>query len=107
MVTRVLRRDGVALEQLTARLGVLLDRPLANQHNPLSPALLCEKFLQAGRNLGVGIKVKLILLKLFERYVLSECDQLYTEANQLLAATGVLPELKVTPARRVSDRPPG
>ncbi|AXA55713.1 DUF1631 domain-containing protein [Pseudomonas thivervalensis] len=105
MVTRVLRRDSVALEQLTARLGVLLARPLANQHNPLSPALLCEKFLQAGRNLGVGIKVKLILLKLFERYVLSECDQLYTEANQLLAATGILPELKVTPARRVSDRP--
>jgi len=104
MVTRVLRRDGVALEQLTARLGVLLDRPLANQYNPLSPALLCEKFLQAGRNLGVGIKVKLILLKLFERYVLSECDQLYTEANQLLAATGILPELKVTPARRASDR---
>jgi hypothetical protein len=104
MVTRVLRRDGVALEQLTARLGVLLARPLSNQHNPLSPALLCEKFLQAGRNLGVGIKVKLILLKLFERYVLSECDQLYTEANQLLAATGILPELKVTPARRASDR---
>ncbi|MBO1537722.1 DUF1631 domain-containing protein [Pseudomonas sp. OA65] len=105
MVSRVLRRDGVALEQLTARFGVLLDRPLANQYNPLSPALLCEKFLQAGRNLGVGIKVKLILLKLFERYVLSECDQLYIEANQLLAATGILPELKVTPARRVSDRP--
>lgn len=104
MVTRVLRRDGVALEQLTARLGVLLARPLSNQHNPLSPALLCEKFLQAGRNLGVGIKVKLILLKLFERYVLSECDQLYTEANQLLAATGILPELKITPARRASDR---
>ena len=104
MVTRVLRRDGASLEQLTARLGALLGRPLANQHNPLSPALLCEKFLQAGRNLGVGIKVKLILLKLFERYVLSECDQLYTEANQLLAATGVLPELKVAPARRASDR---
>ncbi|WP_339479058.1 DUF1631 domain-containing protein [Pseudomonas sp. RL_5y_Pfl2_73] len=104
MVTRVLRRDGVSLEQLTARLGVLLARPLANQHNPLSPALLCEKFLQAGRNLGVEIKVKLILLKLFERYVLSDCDQLYTEANQLLAATGILPELKVTLTRRASDR---
>ncbi len=34
MVTRVLRHDGVSLEQLTARLGVLLARPLANQHNP-------------------------------------------------------------------------
>ncbi|WP_434608378.1 DUF1631 domain-containing protein [Pseudomonas sp. R1-7] len=104
MVARVLSRDGVSLDQLTARLGVLLDRPLTNQQNPLSPALLCEHFLQAGRNLGVGIKVKLILLKLFERYVLSECDQFYAEANQLLAATGVLPDLKVSPSRRASDR---
>ncbi|WLH13558.1 DUF1631 domain-containing protein [Pseudomonas hefeiensis] len=104
MVTRVLSRDGASLEQLTARLSVLLTRPLANQQNPLSPALLCENFLQAARNLGVEIKVKLILLKLFERYVLSECDQLYTEANQLLAATGILPDLKVSPLRRASDR---
>ncbi|WP_434699483.1 DUF1631 domain-containing protein [Pseudomonas sp. D1-1] len=104
MVTRVLSRDGLSLDQLTARLGALLSRPLANQHNPLSPALLCENFLQAGRNLGVGIKVKLILLKLFERYVLSECDNLYSEANQLLAATGILPDLKVSPSRRASDR---
>ncbi|MBT2311853.1 DUF1631 domain-containing protein [Pseudomonas fluorescens] len=104
MVTRVLSRDGVSLEQLTARLSVLLTRPLTNQQNPLSPTLLCEHFLQAGRNLGVEIKVKLILLKLFERYVLSECDQLYTEANQLLAATGILPDLKISPSRRASDR---
>ncbi|MCQ6260241.1 DUF1631 domain-containing protein [Pseudomonas sp. Q11] len=104
MVTRVLSRDGASLEQLTARLSVLLTRPLASQQNPLSPALLCENFLQAARNLGVEIKVKLILLKLFERYVLSECDQLYSEANQLLAATGILPDLKVSPLRRASDR---
>ncbi|MDB6443146.1 MULTISPECIES: DUF1631 domain-containing protein [Pseudomonas] len=104
MVTRVLSRDGASLDQLTARLSVLLARPMANSQNPLSPALLCENFLQAGRNLGVGIKVKLILLKLFERYVLSECDQLYAEANQLLAATGILPDLKISPSRRASDR---
>ena len=34
MVTRVLSRDSVALEQLTARLSVLITRPLANQQNP-------------------------------------------------------------------------
>ncbi|WP_260960365.1 DUF1631 domain-containing protein [Pseudomonas citri] len=104
MVTRVLSREGGALDQLTVRLSALLARPLSSQQNPLSPALLCESFLQAARNLGVGIKVKLILLKLFERYVLSECDQLYAEANQLLAATGILPDLKATPSRRASDR---
>ena len=65
--------------------------------------MLCEYFLQAGRNLGVEIKVKLIILKLFERYVLSDADQLYAEANQLLLATGVLPDLKPAVARRMVE----
>jgi len=104
MVGRVLKRDGFALDQLTARLNALLGNTLNHQHNPLGPALLCEFFLQAGRNLGVEIKVKLILLKLFERYVLADTEQLYAEANQLLLATGVLPELKAAPARRAIDR---
>ncbi|WP_146050716.1 DUF1631 family protein, partial [Pseudomonas syringae] len=59
----------------------------------------------AARNLGVEIKVKLIILKLFERYVLSNTDHLYGEANQLLIATGILPDMKALPARRSSDRP--
>jgi hypothetical protein len=104
MVGRVLKRDGFALDQLSARLSVLLGKPLDAQHNPLAPAMLCEYFLQAGRNLGVEIKVKLILLKLFERYVLADTEQLYAEANQLLSVTGVLPELKPAPARRALDR---
>ncbi|QZI69913.1 DUF1631 domain-containing protein [Pseudomonas protegens] len=104
MVAKVLNRDGFALGQLTARLGVLLGRRLADAENPLAPALLCEYFLQSGRSLGVEIKVKLIILKLFERYVLSDAELLYGEANQLLIATGILPELMPAPARRASDR---
>ncbi|EJM28669.1 DUF1631 domain-containing protein [Pseudomonas sp. GM25] len=104
MVGRVLNRDGFALDQLTARFNALLGKTLDDQYNPLGPAMLCEYFLQAGRNLGVEIKVKLILLKLFERYVLADTDQLYAEANQLLIATGVLPELKPAPARRAIDQ---
>ena len=104
MVGRVLKRDGFALDQLTTRLNALLGNTLDDQHNPLGPAMLCEFFLQAGRNLGVEIKVKLILLKLFERYVLADTEQLYAEANQLLLATGVLPTLKPAPARRALDR---
>ncbi|WP_448091150.1 DUF1631 domain-containing protein [Pseudomonas azerbaijanoccidentalis] len=94
MVNKVLDRDGVALDQLTARLSTLLGKALIEQHNPLGPTLLCEFFLRAGRNLGVEIKVKLIILQLFEHYVLSAAHQLYGEANQLLMAMGVLPDLK-------------
>jgi hypothetical protein len=105
MVAKVMSRDSVALSQLTTRLNELIPQPITNDSNPLAPAMLCNFFLQAGRNLGVGIKVKLIILKLFEKYVLANTDHLYGEANQLLVATGILPELKALPARRSSDRP--
>jgi len=104
MLERVRHRDGLALGQLTARLSVLLGNRLDDRENPLGPALLCEFFLRAGRSLGVEIRVKLIMLKLFEKYVLSDADQLYGEANQLLVATGVLPELKAIPSRRPDGR---
>ncbi|MDB5983686.1 MAG: thymidine phosphorylase [Pseudomonas sp.] len=104
MVSKVLSRDGFALTQLTTRLNTLIPQHLTDAINPMGPALLCEFFLQAGRSLGVEIKVKLIILKLFEKYVLSDADHLYDEANQLLIAAGILPELKAAPARRVSDR---
>ncbi|WP_426113623.1 DUF1631 domain-containing protein [Pseudomonas sp. DSP3-2-2] len=104
MVAKVLSRDGVALGQLTTRLNQLITQPLSDNSNPMGPAMLCDFFLQAGRSLGVEIKVKLIILKLFEKYVLADADHLYAEANQLLIATGVLPELKALPARRASDR---
>ena len=102
MVNKILDRDGLALDQLTARLSTLLGKTLIERHNPLGPTLLCEFFLQAGRNLGVEIKVKLIILKLFERYVLNDADQLYGEANQLLVVMGVLPDLQPVPARTIA-----
>ncbi|WP_339540011.1 DUF1631 domain-containing protein [Pseudomonas sp. RA_5y_Pfl1_P24] len=104
MLGRVRQRDGLALSQLTARLSALLGNRLDERENPLGPALLCEFFLQAGRSLGVEIRVKLIMLKLFEKYVLSDAGQLYGEANQLLVATGVLPELKAVPSPRLEAR---
>ncbi|QQU65916.1 DUF1631 domain-containing protein [Pseudomonas fluorescens] len=104
MLGRVHHRDGLALGQLNARVSALLGRRLDDSENPLGPARLCAFFLQAGRSLGVEIRVKLVMLKLFEKYVLSDADLLYGEANQLLIATGVLPELKAVPSRRAGGR---
>ncbi|MCU1718117.1 DUF1631 domain-containing protein [Pseudomonas sp. 5P_3.1_Bac2] len=106
MVAKVLARDAAALNQFSARLNVIVTQKLDSQNNPLGPSCLSGLFLDACAGLGVEIKVKLIILKLFEKYVLSELDQLYAEANQALIAAGVLPELKSTPpARRPATRP--
>ncbi|UTW06721.1 DUF1631 domain-containing protein [Pseudomonas benzenivorans] len=107
MVAKVMSRDSMAVSHLTARLNAMVSRKLDDRSNPLGPAALCEAFLQSCSGLGVEIRVKLIILKLFEKYVLGDLDQLYAEANQALIEAGVLPELKSTPARRQPRRAAG
>ena len=72
------------LGHITARLNALVSKKIEDKTNPLGPRELCAAFLDACRSLGVEIKVKLIIFKLFEKYVLSDLDQLYAEVNQLL-----------------------
>lgn len=107
MVSRVMHRDGLALGHLTTRLNAVISKKLEDKTNPLGPRLLCEQFLAACEGLGVEIRVKLIILKLFEKHVLGDLDQLYADANQQLVEAGVLPELKsAPPARRQPGRSP-
>lgn len=104
MVAKVMSRDSMAVGHLTTRLNAVVSKKLDDKTNPLGPAALCEAFLDSCSSLGVEIKVKLIILKLFERYVLGDLDQLYAEANQTLIGAGVLPELKSAPPRRNPGR---
>lgn len=104
MVAKVMSRDGAALSHLTTRFNAMVSKKLDDKSNPVGPTCLCEFFLDACSSLGVEIRVKLIILKLFEKYVLSDLDQLYGEANQALIAAGVLPELKSAPVRRNPSR---
>ena len=104
MVAKVVSRDGAALSHLTTRFNAMVSKKLDDKSNPVGPTSLCEFFLDACSSLGVEIRVKLIILKLFEKYVLSGLDQLYAEANQALIAAGVLPELKSAPAQRNPSR---
>jgi hypothetical protein len=105
MVAKVMSRASQPLSHLTARMNVLVSKKLDEKNNPLGPQQLCEYFLEACRTLGVEIKVKLIILKLFERYVLTDLEQLYAESNQVLIAANILPELQSAQPRRSPGRP--
>ncbi|WXL25068.1 DUF1631 domain-containing protein [Ectopseudomonas mendocina] len=105
MVAKVISRDGQALGHLTARLNALVSKKLDEKNNPVGPASLCAAFMDCCGSLGVEIRVKLIVLKLFDKYVLSDLGQLYAESNALLIEAGVLPEIKSTPPRRPQSAP--
>jgi hypothetical protein len=99
MIGKVMSCEHLALSHLSTRMNALVSSKMDDKSNPLGPVFLCERFLDACSGLGVEIKVKLIIFKLFEKYVLSGLDQLYRDANDILIEVGVLPELEVAPRR--------
>lgn len=97
MVSKADSRLASALHALNQRLGVICGgHRIDDGNNPLGPAALAHGFRAALRELEVDIKVRLIILKLFERYVLNGLDALYHEVNTLLMQAGVLPHLRHT-----------
>ncbi len=100
-----LARDLFATNQ---RLSVICGgRKIDDAGNPIAPAALSQAFRQALKELGADMRVKLLIYKLFDRYVLSTLEDLYAEANAELARAGVLPQLRPVAPRSAAGAPRG
>ncbi|KRE88860.1 hypothetical protein ASG87_07775 [Frateuria sp. Soil773] len=87
-----LARDLFAVNQ---RLSVICGGlKIDEANNPIAPAALAQAFRQAMRELTADMRVKLIIYKLFDRYVLSALEDLYQDVNAELIRAGVLPQLR-------------
>ncbi|MGN6236583.1 DUF1631 domain-containing protein [Dyella sp.] len=102
-------RDLFALNQRLSVIcgGIKVD----DATNPVGPTVLTQTFRQAMRELSADMRVKLIIYKLFDRYVLSGLEELYQELNTELVRAGVLPQLRhgvvrgTSPAAAAGNRP--
>ncbi|HEX7816075.1 DUF1631 domain-containing protein [Dyella sp.] len=83
--------------------GIRID----DANNPVGPAALAQAFRGAMRELSADMRVKLIIYKLFDRYVMAALDELYQEVNNELIRAGVLPQLRHEVQRAASPRAPG
>lgn len=99
-VTR-LQRPLYALEQRLAHLAGGKTVDAAN--DPIGPRRLSVALSEAIRPFEIDLSVRLIVLKLFERHVLSNLEPMYDECNEMLVQSGVLPDLRYAAA--VSRRP--
>src|SRR5690349_8509613 len=87
-----LSRDLFAVNQ---RLSVICGGIKVDEStNPVAPAALAQAFRHAMRELNAEMRVKLIIYKLFDRYVLATLEELYQEINTELVRAGVLPQLR-------------
>ncbi|MFA5678911.1 MAG: DUF1631 domain-containing protein [Pseudomonas sp.] len=98
MVGRVVARNQIALMHLTLRLNNLVSSTVTDANNALAPAQLVQLFADSCAPLNLDIKVRLIVLKMFERHVFNSIDSLYADINELLANAGILPDLRQTAA---------
>lgn len=95
MISRLRNNATSQLEDLHKRIESLVrNKNLKTKHTPAGPEVLCDAFAFANSELEVDLKAKLIIFKLFEKYVLSEMPAVYQHANQTLIQQGVLPNLK-------------
>ncbi|MBN8714690.1 MAG: DUF1631 domain-containing protein [Xanthomonadales bacterium] len=87
-----LARDLYAVNQ---RLSVICGgHKIDDASNPIAPAILAQSFSAAMHELNVDVRVRLIVYKLFDRYVLSTLEGLYQAVNAELIRAGVLPQLR-------------
>ncbi|WP_369602214.1 DUF1631 domain-containing protein [Hahella sp. SMD15-11] len=95
MASRLKADAGQSLDHLLIRLDALVtDQSVDDDNNPLGPLALARHFAQALESCEWDIRVRLVLLKLFERHVLKIMPDVYKDANAFLVAQGVLPDLR-------------
>ena len=106
IVSKVTSEYSLAVMHLTKRFDHLTRQTTVTERsNPLAPFVLSTNFSKALDVLDVHIKIRIILMKLFERFVMSRLGSIYEAANKALIDAGVLPELNAKIARSAPRAP--
>ncbi len=104
MISKALSRHPMSLSQLTMRINSLVKVKVEIKNNPLGPAVICHALVESFQRLNVEIKAKLLIFKLFDKYVVSRLEAVLDDANQLLIGAGVLPNLRSDTQSRHSSQ---
>jgi len=95
MVSKARSACGQELDHYEIRvLSLFPNISIDQSHTPGSPETFIHGFVDGCKDLQVDIAAKLVVFKLFDKYVLSGIDKIYKEANLALVSDGVMPDLK-------------
>jgi hypothetical protein len=95
IVSKITSQFSLPIMELTKRLDHLAKHASVTERlNPLGPQRVSEAFAAAMGCLEVDIRIRIILLKLFERTVMQNMGPVYAAINQMLAQAGVLKDLR-------------
>lgn len=103
MEQKALRANSRSVKIVARRFDALVDAAVVEKNCPLSPKVICESFAEQVAELDIDVRAKLVLLKLFDKAVMSQLEKVYTNVNTLLAKEGVLPNLEAATAPKRSQ----
>ncbi|MEP6907027.1 MAG: DUF1631 domain-containing protein [Pseudoxanthomonas sp.] len=99
----IMRDCKPVLQRLDRRLGWIAgDLVLDNDHNPVGPEHIGVAIYEAFATCDISLEVRLVVIKLCERDLVSGISRLYEALDQRLVQSGVIPEM---PAARSPVRP--
>ncbi|MBT5293026.1 MAG: DUF1631 domain-containing protein [Cellvibrionales bacterium] len=99
MVAKAEKHLAAPLSALCARIGSLAPVDVDRVNNPLGPQRLCDQFSDACLQLNIDIKARLVVFKLYDKYVVGALNKLYAQANEQLIANNILPDFRLTQRR--------
>ncbi len=107
MVAKAENRHAPQLYAVNQRLSMIRGgASVENDTNPIAPAPLCQAFRLAMREFELDVQARLIIYKLFDRFVMNNLDMLYGEVNHQLIQAGVLPQIRDKHAQQGGSRQP-
>jgi hypothetical protein len=78
------------------RLAVLLHVPeLDSADNPIGPEAIGTSFMEALKEQNCNVKVKLMLVMMFNKHMMDQIKNMYQDINRHLVEKGVLPKIRV------------
>src|SRR5258706_7883344 len=96
MAAKLRRFCDEELNALDQPVGVLLgDADLQSEDNPFSPQAVCDAYKHTCRQIDAdSVKVRLVLLKLFDDFVADDIRSIYKDVNELLVKNSILPKIR-------------
>jgi hypothetical protein len=89
LVKKAWLKNKSATVVLSARINSVIPLNLSDRHSPLTPRALADGFVDAASVLNIDIKAKLVLFKLFDRYVIQELPSVFKIVDQSLTEQGI------------------
>ncbi len=95
MASRLRQYCDEELLALNQRVGVLVgDADLQSEDNPFTPQAIVDSYKHTCRQNDSNVDVRMVLLKLFDDYVLDEIRGVYKAVNALLIKNSILPKIR-------------